>query len=48
MSEANNCYERVLLVDDNETDNFISARIIELTGFSDFTVVKNSGKEALD
>ena len=48
MSEASNSYERVLLVDDNETDNFISARIIELTGFSDFTVVKNSGKEALD
>lgn len=48
MSRASNSYERVLLVDDNETDNFISARIIELTGFSDFTVVKNSGKEALD
>ena len=48
MSGASNSYERVLLVDDNETDNFISARIIELTGFSDFTVVKNSGKEALD
>ena len=48
MSRVSNGYERVLLVDDNETDNFISARIIELTGFSDFTVVKNSGKEALD
>ncbi len=48
MSEANNCYERVLLVDDNETDNFISERIIQLTNFSHSTVVKNSGKEALD
>ena len=48
MSGANNSYERVLLIDDNETDNFISERIIQLTNFSQLTVVKNSGKEALD
>ncbi len=38
----------VMLVDDNETDNFISKRIIEITRFSKRVEVKNSGKAALD
>lgn len=38
----------VMLVDDNETDNFISKRIIEITGFAKEVVVTNSGKAALD
>lgn len=38
----------VMLVDDNDTDNFISKRIIEITNFSDAVIVKNSGKSALD
>ena len=38
----------VMLVDDNDTDNFISRRIIEITKFSDNVIVKNSGKDALD
>lgn len=38
----------VMLVDDNETDNFISKRIIEITQFSKEVEVKNSGKSALD
>ncbi len=38
----------VLLIDDNETDNFIHKRLIELTGFSSQVVVKNSGKQALE
>lgn len=38
----------VMLVDDNDTDNFISKRIIEITNFSDNVIVKNSGKSALD
>ena len=38
----------VMLVDDNDTDNFISKRIIEITEFSDNVIVKNSGKSALD
>ncbi|MDZ4714502.1 MAG: response regulator [Cytophagales bacterium] len=38
----------VMLVDDNDTDNFISKRIIEITGFADRIEVKNSGKSALD
>lgn len=38
----------VMLVDDNDTDNFISKRIIEITGFAKRVEVKNSGKGALD
>lgn len=38
----------VLLVDDNDTDNFISRRIIEITGFAGRVEVCNSGKAALD
>jgi len=38
----------VLLVDDNDTDNFINNRIIELTNFAKRVVVKNSGKSALE
>lgn len=38
----------VMLIDDNETDNFISRRIIELTEFAHKVEAKNSGKEALE
>jgi CheY-like chemotaxis protein len=38
----------VMLVDDNDTDNFISKRIIEITKFSSRVEVKGSGKAALD
>lgn len=38
----------VMLVDDNDTDNFISKRIIEITGFANEVEIKNSGKSALD
>lgn len=37
-----------MLVDDNDTDNFISRRIIELTHFAQHVEVKNSGKGALE
>ncbi|HHL52481.1 MAG TPA: response regulator [Flammeovirgaceae bacterium] len=37
-----------MLVDDNDTDNFISKRIIEITQFADQVIVKNSGKSALE
>ena len=40
--------ETVLLVDDNDTDNFIHKRIIELAGFAENIIVKNSGKSALE
>ncbi|MCS7019658.1 MAG: response regulator [Cytophagales bacterium] len=38
----------VMLVDDNDTDNFISKRIIEITKFAPKIEVKNSGKSALE
>lgn len=40
--------DSVMLVDDNDTDNFIHKRVIELTGFCKNIIVKNSGKAALD
>lgn len=43
-----NSIDRVMLVDDNDTDNFISKRIIEITKFARNVEVKNSGKAALD
>ncbi len=38
----------VMLVDDNDTDNFISKRIIELAEFAERVEVKRSGKSALE
>jgi len=38
----------VMLVDDNDTDNFISKRIIEITKFAKEVEVTNSGKSALE
>ncbi|MFW5759985.1 MAG: response regulator [Cyclobacteriaceae bacterium] len=43
-----NAHQLVMLVDDNDTDNFISQRIIEITEFSKRIVIKNSGKSALE
>lgn len=48
MQTENKSIDLVMLVDDNETDNFISRRIIEITEFSNRVEVKNSGKAALD
>lgn len=45
---ANTPVKLVMLVDDNETDNFISRRIIEITKFAEKIVVQNSGKSALE
>ena len=47
-SVASKVVDLVLLVDDNDTDNFISKRIIEITGFAGRVEVCNSGKSALD
>jgi CheY-like chemotaxis protein len=44
----NEIVKRVMLVDDNDTDNFINKKILELTKFSPEIIVKNSGKSALD
>ena len=43
-----NNVDLVMLVDDNDTDNFISKRIIEITKFAKRVEVKNSGKSALE
>lgn len=48
MEEKKKPIDLVLLVDDNDTDNFISKRIIEITEFARRVEVKNSGKSALD
>ncbi|HZY80288.1 MAG TPA: response regulator [Cyclobacteriaceae bacterium] len=48
LTEATKTIDLVMLVDDNETDNFISKRIIEITKFAKRVEVKNSGKSALD
>lgn len=48
MAEGSKNFDLVMLVDDNDTDNFISKRIIEITQFSKEVIVKNSGKSALD
>lgn len=37
----------VMLVDDDMTDNFITGRIISITGFSNDIVVKSTVREAL-
>lgn len=41
-------YQSVLLIDDNEIDNFINERMITTSGFSAKVVVKNSCDAALD
>lgn len=38
----------IMLVDDNETDNFIHRRVLEMGHFSEEIIVKNSGKSALE
>lgn len=48
MSSEPKSVDLVLLVDDNETDNFISKRIIEITNFSQRVEAKSSGNAALD
>ncbi|MEY5048245.1 MAG: hypothetical protein RLZZ175_1604 [Bacteroidota bacterium] len=41
-------FNTVMLVDDNDTDNYISQRIMELSGFSDKILTNNNGKAALE
>ncbi len=38
----------ILLVDDNDSDNFIHKRIIEKSGIANHTEIAMNGKEALD
>ena len=37
-----------MLVDDNDTDNFINRRILELNGFSGKIIIKKSATQALE
>jgi CheY-like chemotaxis protein len=48
MQTDTKAIDLVMLVDDNDTDNFISKRIIEITKFAKRVEVKSSGKAALD
>ena len=48
MEDYSKTLDLVMLVDDNDTDNFISKRIIEITSFAKMVIVKSSGKSALD
>jgi len=41
-------HKSVLLVDDNEIDNFINERIINSSGFAEEVIVKNSSDSAID
>ncbi len=41
-------FKHVLLVDDNEIDNFINERIISSSGFCDQIIVRNSAEGALN
>ena len=45
MKKKLNC---VLLVDDNESDNFLHKRVIENAGITDFIGVALNGQEAID
>jgi CheY-like chemotaxis protein len=38
----------VMLVDDNDTDNFLSKKIMEHVNFSESILIKNTGKSALE
>jgi len=40
-------FERVLLIDDNDIDNFINERMITTTNFGKSVVVKTSSEQAL-
>ncbi len=40
-------FERVLLIDDNDIDNFINERMITTTNFGKTVVVKTSAEQAI-
>ena len=47
-AEGSPKYNNVLLIDDNEIDNFINERIITTSAFAKNVVVKKSANDALD
>jgi CheY-like chemotaxis protein len=48
MKTEQSRYNKVLLIDDNEIDNFINERMITSSHFSNIVDVKNSADSALD
>ena len=48
MKTEQSKYNKVLLIDDNEIDNFINERMITSSHFSNTVDVKNSSDSALD
>ena len=48
MKTEQSKYNKVLLIDDNEIDNFINERMITSSHFSNTVDVKNSADSALD
>ena len=43
-----NQHQHILLIDDNDVDNYITERVITKTGFADKVDICNSGQAALD
>lgn len=41
-------FERVMIVDDNEIDNFVTRRVLEMGDFASHIEVMTSGKHALE
>ena len=41
-------YNTVLLIDDNEIDNFVAKKFIEKSGFAENVITVQSGRSALD
>jgi CheY-like chemotaxis protein len=41
-------YNTILLIDDNEIDNFVAKKIIEKSGFADNVITVQSGRSALN
>ncbi|MBA3901834.1 MAG: response regulator [Bacteroidetes bacterium] len=48
MAEKNNKYDAVLLIDDNEIDNFINQRMIKSSKFSERIYVNTSARSAME
>ena len=43
-----NQHQHILLIDDNDVDNYLTERVITKTGFANKIDICNSGQEALD
>lgn len=48
MKKSKAKFKYIMIIDDNEIDNFINKKIIESTNFSDIVYVHSSAKSALE